>query len=143
VSEPSLTVTIDAGTGEIRLPADPKPLFGRTRAPVVVAVNGHSYRSTVAAMGGGWFVPFRASHRAAAGLDPGRSYDVVLTLDTEPRIVEAPADLAAAIASAGLTDAWAALSYTAQREHAEAVAGARRLETRARRIAACVERLAK
>jgi hypothetical protein len=89
-------------------------------------------------MNGGWFVPFRKSHRDAAALEPGRCYDVTLTLDTEPRIVELPTDLAAAIATAGLGEAWSALSYTAQREHAEAVEGAKRPETRARRIARCI-----
>ena len=80
---PSLTVTTGPDQGfEIILPTDPKPLFGRTRAPVVVEINGYRYRSTVAAMGGRWFVPLRRSHRDAAGLDPNCSYTVVLTLDT-------------------------------------------------------------
>jgi hypothetical protein len=140
----SLTVKTGPDQGfEIVLPADPKPLFGRTRAPVVVEVNGYRYRSTIAAMGGGWFVPLRRSHREAAGLDPDRSYTVTLTLDTEPRTVDPPADLLEAIREAGLEQAWTRLSYTAQREAAEAVEGAKKPETRTRRIAACVDRLAK
>lgn len=139
---PALVVTISSDQDfAIVLPGDPKPLFGRTRAPVVVEVNGYRYRSTVAAMNGGWFVPFRRSHREAAGLQADRRYPVTLTLDTAPRIVDPPADLVAAVRAAGLDSAWAGLSYTAQREQADGVEGARRPETRARRIAACIAAL--
>jgi len=139
---PSITVETGPAQGfEIVLPADPKPILGRTRAPVWVEVNGYRYRSTVAAMHGGWFVPFRASHRAAAALDPARTYAVSLTLDTDPRTVEPPADLDTAIAAAGLEAAWRQLSHTQQREHAAAIEAAKKPDTRTRRIAACVARL--
>jgi len=139
---PSITVETGPAQGfEIVLPADPKPVFGKTRAAVVVEVNGYRYRSTVAAMNGGWFVPFRQSHRAAAALDPARTYAVTLTLDTDPRTVEPPEDLATAIRDTGLADAWAKLSYTNQRELSEAVERAKKPETRTRRIAACLAAL--
>jgi len=142
VAEPAITVRTGPDQGfEIVLPADPKPVFGRTRAPVVVEVGGYRYRSTVSAMNGGWFVPFRRSHREAAALDPARDHVVTVTLDTEPRIVEPPADLAAAIGEAGLDAAWDRLSHTYRREHAEAVAAAKRPDTRTRRVAACLTML--
>lgn len=125
----------------IALPFDPRAMFGRARPPVVVAVNGHVYRSTVAIMRGCAFVPFRASHRAAAGIKPGAPFEVTLTLDTAPRTVDAPDDLRAALEAAGIWDRWTVLSYTHQREHVDAIGGAKRPETRARRIAACVAAL--
>lgn len=66
---------------------------------------------------------------------------VTLTLDEQPRTVTPPRDLLSTLkaAGAGTLAKWHALSFTHQREHAEAVAGAKEPETRARRIARCVE----
>ena len=47
---------------------DPKVVFGKIRAPVKVTLNGHTYRSTIAAMGGPPCIPLRKSNREAAGL---------------------------------------------------------------------------
>ena len=133
--------TVGDDPSAIPIDCDPRAIFGRARAPVVVAVGGHSYRSTIAIMGGRAFVPLRASHRAAAGVTAGATIAVTLTLDTAPREIAPPDALAAALADAGVRPAWDALSYTARREDAEAVTGAARAETRARRIAAIVARL--
>ena len=127
--------------GHIPVPFDPRTLFGRARPPVVVAINGHSYRSTIAIMGGTTFVPFRASNRAAAGAAPGDTIEVTLTLDTAPREVDLPADLATAIDVAGCRAAWDRLSYSHRREHVEAVEGAKKPETRARRIGVVIAKL--
>lgn len=122
----------------IALPFDPRDAFGRTRAAVVVAIGGHRYRSTVTTMGGQPWVPFRQSNRVAAGVRPGEPFEVTLTLDIAPRTVDPPADLRAALEAAGVWPRWTALSFTRRREDAEAVAGAKRPDTRARRIARCV-----
>jgi hypothetical protein len=124
--------------GAIPVPFDPKEAFGKVRAPVVVTLNGYVYRSTIAAMGGPYFVPLRQSHREAAGIAAGDAVEVTLALDTAPRTVDAPADLRAALEAAGAWDAWCRLSYTHQREHGEAIAEAKRPETRERRIAKAV-----
>lgn len=71
---------------------------GRTRLPVTVRVGAHRYRSTIAPMGGSYWIPFAAEHRAATGLAAGDSTDVDLELDTAPRTVDVPPDLAAALA---------------------------------------------
>ena len=122
------------GIGQLVLPFDPKAVFGRSCAPVVVTFNVHSYRSTVAAMGGPRFVPLRKSHREAAGVREGDTIKVTLTLDEAPRTVEPPVDLAAALLAAGVSERWEALSYTHRREHVEAIEQARKRETRLRRI---------
>jgi Uncharacterized protein conserved in bacteria len=126
----------------IPLPFDPKDVFGKVRAPVKVTLNGYTYRSTIAAMGGPACVPLRKSNREAAGLEGGETIDVRLDLDTEVREVKPPADLARALKAApGAWDRWQKLSYTHQREHAEAIDEAKKPETRARRIAAAVKML--
>jgi hypothetical protein len=142
VSAPSRTFTIvpDASF-EIALPFDQKTVFGRTRAPVLVTINGHSWRSTVTTIGGTPWLPLRQSNREAAGVREGVAMEVTVTLDTAPRSVDPPEDLRAAIEAAGAWPAWKKLSFTHQREHVEAIEGAKKPETRARRIAKCVAML--
>ncbi|HVI98789.1 MAG TPA: YdeI/OmpD-associated family protein [Sphingomonas sp.] len=125
----------------IVVPFDPRAVFGKARPPVVVTINGYSYRSTIAIMGGVTFVPLRMSNREAAGVAAGDTIEVTLTLDTAPRTVTPPGELAAALREARLEAAWDALSYTNQREAAEAVESAKKPETRTRRIAATIEKL--
>ncbi len=125
----------------IPLPFDPKIEWGRANAPVVVTVGAHSYRSTITHMGGRPWVPFRRSNRDAAGVTEGMPFEVTVALDTAPRTMEPPADLRAALEAAGARERWAKLSYTHQREHVEAIEDAKRPDTRARRIAACVAKL--
>jgi hypothetical protein len=140
VSEtPSITFTctlIDEGA--IPIDFDQRAVFGRARPPVVVSLGGHSYRSTIAVMGGVTFVPLHRSNREAAGVESGQTVEVTLTLDTAPRTVEVPQELAEALDAAGVQAGWNRLSYTARREQVEAVESAKRAETRERRIAAAV-----
>jgi hypothetical protein len=125
----------DGSSCVIPIPFDPKKVFGKARPPVTVTLNGYTYRSTVASMGNGPFLPLRRSHREAAGLDGTETLNVTLALDTEAREVEPPADLVKALKAVPKAwDRFRELSYTHQREHVEAVEGAKKPETRARRI---------
>jgi len=135
----SATVVRDGPSCFVTVPFDPKPVFGKVRAPVVATVNGYTFRTTIAAMGGPVCIGLRKSHREAAGLEGGETVAVTLVLDEAPRTVTVPADLARALkATPGALDAWTASSYTHQREHVEAIEGAKKPETRERRIAAAV-----
>ncbi len=123
----------------IPLTFDPKEVFGRIRAPVKVTLNGYTYRSTIAAMGGPPALPLRRSNREAAGLEGGETLDVRLDLDTEKREVKPPADLVRGLkASAPAWDRWRELSYSHQREYVVAIIGAKKVETRQRRITGAV-----
>ena len=126
----------------IPVPFDPKDVFGKTRAPVRVTLNGYTYRSTIAPMGGEWLVPLRKSHRDAAGVEGIETLLVTLELDEEKREVEVPADLRRALkATRGAWAHWQALSFTHQREHVDAIQSAKRPETRTRRIGLTVSAL--
>jgi hypothetical protein len=116
-------------------------LGGGKRPPVVVTVNGYTYRSTVGAMGGRALIPFSSDKRAATGLGGGDAITVVLELDTAPRTVEVPADLADALRDAGVREAFDALSPSAAKAHVTSVEGAKAADTRARRIATVVTKL--
>jgi hypothetical protein len=119
----------------IPLTFDPKIVFGKVRAAVKVTLNGYTYRSTIAAMGGPPCIPLRKTNREAAGLEGGETVEVRLELDTAKREVALPADFLRALKTApGALDRWRALSYTHQREHMEAIDEAKKVETRARRI---------
>ncbi|MBN9200488.1 MAG: DUF1905 domain-containing protein, partial [Microbacterium chocolatum] len=72
-------------------------LGGGKRAAVTVTVNGFTYRSTLAVMGGRHLLPFSSDKRAATGLAGGDPIVVDLELDTAPRTVEVPDDLAATL----------------------------------------------
>jgi len=123
----------------IPLTFDPKPVFGKVRAPVKVTVNGFTFRSTIAAMGGPPCIPFRRSNREAAGLEGTETLDVRLDLDVEPRVVKPPADLVKALkARPPAWERWRTLSYSHQREYAEWILGAKKPETRARRLGQAV-----
>lgn len=133
------TIYSDGGMCFIPLNFDPKPVFGKVRAPVKVTVNGYTYRTTIAAMGGPACLPLRRSHREAAGLEGDETVDVRLDLDTDKREVTPPADLVKALKAAPPAwDRWQALSYTHQREYVDALADAKRPETRARRLTGAV-----
>jgi hypothetical protein len=136
----SATIVRDGPACFIPLPFDPRDVFGKVRAPVKVTLNGHTFRSTIAAMGGPPCIPLRRSHREAAGLEGGESVEVRVTLDTEARVITPPADLVLALeALPPAWERWSGLSYTHQREHVEAIESAKTPETRARRIARTVE----
>ncbi|MBA2301014.1 MAG: DUF1905 domain-containing protein [Acidobacteria bacterium] len=124
----------------VPLTFDPRTVFGKLRAPVKVTLNGYTYRSTVAAMGGPPCVPLRKSNREAAGLEGGETIEVRMELDTDERVIKPPADFVKALrAMPAARERWKELSYSHQREHVESIEGAKTPGTRARRIARSVE----
>ena len=119
-------------------------LSASKRPPVRVTVSGHTYRTTVARMGGRFLVPVSAEVRAAAGVAAGDVVDVDIALDDAPREVAVPDDLAAALdAVPGARARFDALAYTHRKEHVRAVEDAKAPATRARRIARAVEALSR
>jgi hypothetical protein len=137
------TIYRDGSMCFVEVPFDPKAVFGKVRAPVKVTLNGYTYRSTIARMGGVTCVPLRKSNREAAGLQGGETLKVTLELDTEKREIKPPADFAKALKAAPPAwDRWKELSYSHQREHVEAIDEARKPETRARRIKNAVRMIA-
>lgn len=126
----------------IPVPADVvEGLGGGKRAAVVVTVNGYAYRSTLAVMGGRHLIPFSSDKRAASGIAGGDAITVDLELDTAPRTVEVPEDLAAALSAAGARAAFDALSPSARKAHVTSVETAKAAETRTRRIEAIASAL--
>ena len=126
----------------VDLPFDAKERFGKARAPVRGSVNGAEFRTTVAVYGGVHLIGFNKDVRERAGIAIGDEVDVRLERDDEPRTVDIPPPLAAALEEDGEAKAaFEGLSYTHRREYAEWIAEAKREETRVRRVAKAVEML--
>jgi hypothetical protein len=105
------------------------------KPPVVVNVNGYTYRSTVATVGGRYMVGFSAAHRAASGLAGGDAVEVEIEVDRAPREVELPDDLRAALdAEPRASQTFAKLSTSMKGYHVSQVNEAKTPETRQRRI---------
>jgi hypothetical protein len=115
---------------------------GAKRFPVVATVNGHTWRTSVARMGGEFLVGLNRAVRQEAGVEAGDTVDVELALDTAPREVEVPQALADALAADDeAREAFDRLAYTHRKEYARWIEEAKRDETRRRRLAQALEML--
>lgn len=124
----------------IQVPAEVVESLGAGKRPAVrVVINGYSYRSTVAPIGGVFMLPVSAEVREQAGVSAGDAVDVEVERDAAPRELQVPADLAAALghdAEAGRF--FATLSYSNKQRLVLSIEGAKTDETRQRRIAKAV-----
>ncbi|NUU18802.1 DUF1905 domain-containing protein [Cellulomonas humilata] len=110
------------------------------RFPVVVTINGYSYRSTVTPYRGKTMLPLSSENRAGAGVEAGQEIDVDIEHDDAPRTVDVPADLAAALSEPARAT-FDALSISRQRALVDPIEAAKTPETRTRRIAKAAEEL--
>ena len=131
-------------TTGIEVPAEAVEALGAgRRPPVTVTLDGrYTYRSTVAVLGGTYMIGLNSDHRAASGIGAGDEVDVELALDTAPRTLDVPPQLAAALdADPAARATFHMLSYSNRSWHVLQVTGAKTDETRERRIAKSIEAL--
>jgi Domain of unknown function (DUF1905)/Bacteriocin-protection, YdeI or OmpD-Associated len=118
-------------------------LGGSKRPAVKATINGYTYRTSIASMGGRFMLPISAQVRANAGVADGDVVAVSLVLDTDPREVEVPADLLDALGAATPARVFFdGLSYSNKLRLVLAITDAKSAETRRRRIDKTVESLA-
>lgn len=117
--------------------------LGASKRPAVcVTINGHTYRSTVAPMGGVFMLPVSAENRERAGVAAGDEVDVDVEPDTAPREVSVPPDFADALdRDADARRFFDGLSYSNKRRFVLSIEEAKTAETRQRRIAKAVSTL--
>ena len=127
----------------IEVPATIVAGLGSTKHPKVrVVINGYTYRSSVASMGGRFMLGVSATVREGAGVASGDTVDVDIELDTEPREVVVPPNLASALKrDAEAKRVFESLSYSKKRRFVLPIEDAKTDETRQRRIAKAVESL--
>lgn len=117
-------------------------LAGGKRPAVLVSIGRDTYRSTVASMGGRYLVPLSAENRAAAGVAAGEDVEVDIMLDTAPRAITVPADLADALAHDEQSQRFFdSLAYTHRKEWVRWVEEAKKADTRHSRISKTVDAL--
>ncbi len=130
-----LQSTGKTAAGFVVPPAVVEGLGAGSHPKVVVTVAGHTYRSSIAKMGGTFLLGMSNEHRTLAGIEPGAEFDVNVEVDTVPREVVVPEDLSAALDAAPAARAYFdGLSYSNKLRHVLAIEGAKAAETRQRRI---------
>ena len=120
----------------IRVPEQVVEALGAGKRPAVtVTVNGFTYRSTIAVMGGAFMLPLSAERRAAAGVAAGDELEVDIELDTEPREVAVPPELAEVLeGDAAAKQFFEGLSYSRKRLFTAPIEQAKTDATRQRHL---------
>ncbi|MDO9406946.1 YdeI/OmpD-associated family protein [Patulibacter sp.] len=132
-----------ATTGVLVPPQVVEELGGGRQPLVAITVGSHSYRGMIATRGGRSLVSLSAENRELAGVGAGDEVDVTLALDTAPRTVEVPDDLASALeALPGARAFFDGLTASQQKGFVTTIEQAKAAETRARRVAKAAEALA-
>lgn len=132
------------GTGTwVLVPRDVERALGlKGRPKVQTVIAGIPYRGSLMPIPDGFALGVLKAIQQAAGVQRGDTITVEVEIDTGPRVIEPPSDLARALArNKGAAAAWAKLSYTNKREIAMGLEEAKKPETRERRLAAALERL--
>ena len=129
-------VSHGGNTAGFEIPDEVVEELGGGRKPkVVVTIGEHTWRSSIANMGGQFMLGVSVANREAAGVSAGQTLDFDVVLDTAPRTVDVPDDLATELAGdAGASGAWTTWSFTRQKEAARLLTEAKQPETRARRL---------
>jgi hypothetical protein len=105
------------------------------RVKVVVTINGYSYRSSFAPRGGEYMLPVSAEHRQGAGINAGDDVEVELEVDTAPREVTVPEDLAGALdTDVAARQIFDGLAYSHRLRYVLWIEGTKVTETRRRRV---------
>jgi hypothetical protein len=134
----------DGGGCLVPVPRDVAAKLGLKGMPKIQAViAGQPYRGSLMPMGDGTYcLGVLKSIQEAAGVGAGDAITIELELDTTPRLVEPPPDLARALArDKKMAASWEKLSFTNKKEMALSLTEAKRPETRERRLAAALAKL--
>ncbi|GAB3587302.1 YdeI/OmpD-associated family protein [Hymenobacter daeguensis] len=142
--EAVLEASGDTGGVYVVVPFSVKEVYGtKGRVPVQATFDGYPYQGSIVPMGDGYHALLILKQiRKAIDKTVGDTVRVTMSRDTAERKLEAPADLAALLADAPKAAAYFnKLAYTHQREYVRWLDGAKRPETRTRRLAEVVEML--
>jgi hypothetical protein len=120
-------------TAAIELPFDTREVWGKARVPVLVTINGYTWRSTVSTMGGCQLIVVNAAARKGAGVKAGDRVKVTLEPDTAKRDIEIPDDLRKGL-GVRLSAKLEGLAFTHKKEYVQWYTEAKKDETRARRL---------
>jgi hypothetical protein len=137
-----IVTTQQSPEGAVPLPFDPKEVFGKEPAQVVVRIGKHSYRATAFIEDSKPYIPLAREHQLAAKVEPGHEVEVALVYDVQPRVFDIPDDLDAALKvhhEAGAV--WEDLSTTHRKQYIDWLEESSDQETRKNRLDKIIERL--
>jgi len=127
----------------VEVPAKVVEGLGSSRRPLVrVTINGHTYRSAIAVMGGTYMLGISDDVRKKTGVGGGDTIDVDVELDTQAREVEVPPELAKALAKdAKAKKYFESLSYSGKYRLTAPIANGKTAETRERNLEKAMKEL--
>lgn len=137
------TVIPSGNATAVEVPAEVMAALGpEARPPVAITINGVTWRSRIALMRGQVLIGISAANRESAGIAEGDTIEVSIELDTAPRTVDEPTDLAAALdANPTARTAFDKLAFGLKGKHIRDIEAAKTPEVRARRIAKLTQQL--
>lgn len=142
-----MAVIQNAGGGGafVEVPFDVEKEFGSKRPKVSALIEGIPYRGTLTRMGTDCHIlGIRKEIREQAGKTFGDEITITIEPDTEPRLIEIPADLMKELKKDREARAlFEKLSYTHQKEYVSWITEAKKQETRQGRILKTIEMLRK
>jgi hypothetical protein len=120
----------------VEVPAKIVEGLGSTKRPLVkVTINKYTYRSAIAPMGGTFMLGISDEVRKAAAVAAGDTVDVDVELDTQPREVSVPPELAKALQKdAKAKKFFESLSYSKKHILAGPIESGKTPETRQRNL---------
>jgi Domain of unknown function (DUF1905)/Bacteriocin-protection, YdeI or OmpD-Associated len=134
----------NSGGAFVEFPYEVEELFGaRGRIPVQATFDGEVYRGSMVTMGHKCHILIVVKKiRQKIGKQPGDKVTVTLSLDTEPRVVEVPADFQEILnANPAANEHFSKFSYSKQRDYVLWIEDAKRAETRQRRMVKAIDLL--
>lgn len=133
------------GGAYVEVPLDVEAVFGSKKPKVKALIEGIPYRGILTRMGTECHIlGIRKEIREQVGKTFGDEVTVTVEPDTEPRVIEIPADLKETFKAEKEAKAlFETLSYTHQKEYVNWINEAKKEETRQNRIVKTIEMLKK
>ncbi|ELC8442339.1 DUF1905 domain-containing protein [Clostridium perfringens] len=127
----------------IEIPFDVEETFGSKRVKVKAKFDEVEYRGSIVKMGlPCYMIGITKAIRKEIGKEAGDSISVEIEKDEEERVVELPEDFKLALdKNKAAKDFYESLSYSAKRKYVQWITGAKKSETREKRISEAVIKL--
>jgi hypothetical protein len=114
------------------------------RINVLATVDGAEFRGTLLPSSHGHYLVYSQAMRKHCGKKIGGTVQVLLEVDNQPRELDLPHDVAAALTGSGAAmGKFACLPYYLRREEINKINAAKTLPTREKRINALIDKLLK
>ncbi|PKN78362.1 MAG: hypothetical protein CVU48_08560 [Candidatus Cloacimonetes bacterium HGW-Cloacimonetes-1] len=114
---------------------DVEAVFGAIRRiPVTLTIDGKSFRRSLSRYSGHYMMVFNSELREQTGYKAGDVIKILMERDTQSRVVELPNDVKRTLQYSGFMTVWEQWTYSRQKEIVAWIEGAKKPETRMRRI---------